>query len=146
MNDLDENDPAWDLLKSARKTEVSPVFTQNVVREVRLLDDRENSGAGGIAGWLSLRWASALAGAAALVVGAIFVLNNGNDDSETTTVAKEPTEVAPASVVVGSSDYEEEISIEEFAEELEELAYLSDLMEVSDTSLLLDEDLAALLF
>ena len=48
--------------------------------------------------------------------------------------------------VVAPTIYKEEITIEEFANELDELAYLSDLMDVPDTSLLADEDLAALLF
>ena len=49
-------------------------------------------------------------------------------------------------MVVESSLRHEEISIEEFEAELDELVYMEELMGVSDTSLLADEDLAALLF
>jgi hypothetical protein len=51
----------------------------------------------------------------------------------------------PAPIAAASS-YAEEITLEEFEAELDELAYLSELMGVADTTLLPDEDLAALLF
>ena len=133
MKHSEDKDPAWDLLKNARKTEPAGNFTQNVMREIRQLDQAPEHG------WFSLRWAAAFTAVAAVALGAFMVLKQ--PDTDTSDLTTETAAATPAPV-----SYEEEITIEEFAEELEELAYLSDLMAVPDTSLLADEDLAALLF
>ena len=104
------------------------------MREVRRLDQVPERRFGG---WFSLRWAAGLGAAAALVLAGVVVLHQP---------AVDPPGGGPVEVVEAPVSYEQEITIEEFAEELEELAYLSDLMAVPDTSLLADEDLAALLF
>ena len=136
MNHSEEQDPAWDLMKHARQTPVSPTFSQDVLREVRKLaaePDRSEEG-----GWFSIRWAGAAAAAAAIAIVGVILINRAEPEQPAAVVEPEPAaEVA---------SFDEEITIEEFADELEELAFLSELMEVSDTSLLTDEDLAALLF
>ncbi len=137
MKHSEDNDPVWDLLKNAHKTEPAGNFTQNVMREVRQLDQAPARRSGA---WFSFRWAAACTAVAAIALGGFMLLSQPNDAPDL------PGETAAATPAPASPSYEEEITIEEFAEELEELAYLSDLMEVPDTSLLADEDLAALLF
>ena len=135
----DDRDPVWELLEHARPDQVQPQFTQNVLREVRRLEGgtagpvRVRTWAGG---WL--RTGSALAAAAVLLLGGFFLLR---------VIERPPTSAArQAAPIADSTDYQEEISIEEFEAELDELVYMEELMGVSDTSLLADEDLAALLF
>ncbi|MFT4548801.1 MAG: hypothetical protein ACI8XO_004974 [Verrucomicrobiales bacterium] len=134
MKHSEDNDPTWDLLKQARETKPAGNFAQNVMREVRLLDDAQDPAA---AGWFSLRWAGAASAVAAVGLGG-FMLFWPNSDSPAEQVVEKPS-AAPTS-------YDEEITIEEFTQELDELAYFCSLIEVTDTSLLADEDLAALLF
>jgi hypothetical protein len=137
MKHSEDQDPNWDLLKKAAKTEPAANFTQNVMREIRLLDSAPGSSR---FGWFSLRWAGCIAAAAAVIVICLVMLNPA-DQAPPLVDGDVDSHLAPVPVV-----YEEEITIEEFADELAELAYLSDLMEVPDTSLLADEELAALLF
>jgi hypothetical protein len=135
MNQSEDQDPAWDLLNQAREIDISPTFTQDVLRDVRRLEPKRGDGAWG---WLSLRWGAALAGAVALLIGGIFVVTSADQS------ASDPEPHAVAGGVI--PEHEKEISIEDFTEELEELAYMSDRLNVADPSLLPDEDLAALLF
>ena len=136
MNQPEDQDPVWDLLKQARPGRVDPEFAQNVLREVRQLGGGAGRGRADFA--ILLRAGAAVAAAAALVLGGFFLMRDSGS-----TPAPGPGQSAS---IVESGSRQGEISIEEFAAELDELAYLSELMEVSDTSLLADEDLAALLF
>ena len=134
MNHSEDQDPAWDLLNQARNIDVSPAFTRNVLREARKLGPQPEPG---VLSWFSFCWGAAIAGAAALVIGGFLFLQSANlDGAAADSVVEE--EAGPR--------YEEEITIEEFTAELEELAYMSELFDVADPSLLPDEDLAALLF
>ncbi|MGI9239957.1 MAG: hypothetical protein ACR2RV_04105 [Verrucomicrobiales bacterium] len=108
------------------------------MREVRRLEGEKDQGWSGLS---FLRAGGALAAAAAVLVGGFFFLKGA--DSQPGSTAGETVQVAE---VEPSSPDQEEISIEEFEAELDELIYMSELMAVSDTSLLPDEDLAALLF
>ncbi len=135
----DDRDPVWELLERARPDQIQPQFTQNVLREVRRL---EGGAAGAVRAWLRaggwLRTGSALAAAAVLLLGGFFLLK---------VIERPPTSaVRQAAPIADSAHHQEEISIEEFEAELDELVYMEELMGVSDTSLLADEDLAALLF
>jgi len=132
MKHSEDNDPAWDLLKHARKTEPAGNFTQNVMREIRQLKSGQDKAR---SPWFSPRLVGSMAAAAAFLIGSVVLLKPSPD------APVEPVQVVAAPVI-----YEEEITIEEFAAELEELAYLGDLMAVPDTSLLADEELATLLF
>ena len=136
MNQPEDQDPVWDLLKHARPGRVDPEFAQEVLREVRQLQGGAGRGRAGFG--IYLRAGAAVAAAAALVLGGFFLSRDPGS-----TPAPEPNQSAS---IAEFGSQRGEISIEEFAAELDELAYLSDLMEVSDTSLLPDEDLAALLF
>lgn len=134
MKHTEEQDPLWDLLKLASKTEVRPTFAQDVAREARRL---------GVApvperqGWLWARWGAAVAAATALLVGGWFLAVKPSDRTG---------EIAAPVVEVDSPPPRHEITLEEFAAELDELAYMSELFDVPDPSLLPDEELAALLF
>ena len=107
------------------------------LREVRQLDRPRG---GRRPGWLACRWAGALAAVIALVSGSLMLIPKADDMA--TGAPVDPAGVAAQA----AASQEGQITIEEFAEELEELAYLDELMSVPDTSLLADEDLAALLF
>ena len=137
MKHSDDKDPAWDLLGHARKVEPAGNFTQNVMREVRQLD-RPRGGRRPV--WSACRWAGALAAVIALVSGSLMLIPKADDMA--TGAPVDPAGVAAQA----AASQEGQITIEEFAEELEELAYLDELMSVPDTSLLADEDPAALLF
>ena len=142
MNQPNEDqDPVWTLLKQARPTQIPTRFAQDAVREVRLLEggkDRAWSGLG------FLRAGGALAAAAAVVIGGFFLLKGA--DPQSGSAAEQTVQIVQIAGSDASSPDQEEISIEEFEAELDELVYMSELMGVSDTSLLPDEDLAALLF
>ncbi len=69
MNDFDERDDLWKLLGKAKKNAISPLFSRNVLREVRTLKKdtrRENPG---LPSWLRGGWALASAcGLAAILL------------------------------------------------------------------------------
>jgi hypothetical protein len=135
-NDSEEKDPVWELLKHARPCKVAPGFTEGVIREVgQLQGGRSSRGPGS---GIFLRAGVAFAAAAALLLGGFVLLRDPG--------TAQPPETVQSGVVVEASLRHEEISIEEFEAELDELVYMEELMGVSDTSLLADEDLAALLF
>ena len=136
MKQSEDQDPVWDLLRHARPGRVDPNFAQDVLREVRQLQD--GAGRNRADFGIFLRAGAAVAAAAALLLGGFFLWRDSG-----ATRASEPGQSA---AIAEFGSQQGEISIEEFAAELDELAYLSELMEVSDTSLLADEDLAALLF
>ena len=134
MKHSEEQDPVWDLLQHTPATRVAPDFARDVLREVGGMDQAD---APVVWGWFSPRLAAGLAAAAAVVLACVIVFKpSGSSDTNT----------ASNDGGGAGSAYQEQITIEEFTNELDELAYLSGLMDVPDTSLLSDEDLAALLF
>lgn len=60
MNDFDikpdERDDLWHLLGKARKQAVSPLFSRNVLREIRTSDNGGRRESGGMFSWLRKRW------------------------------------------------------------------------------------------
>jgi len=74
MNDFDnegnEQDDLWQLLGKAKKNAVSPLFSRNVLREVRLSKELKESQERqpGIFSWLRKRWQLAAACTAAVVL------------------------------------------------------------------------------
>jgi hypothetical protein len=64
MNNSEENDELWQLLGNARKTDVSPFFSRDVLREIRTSRQEEP----GVFSWLNSRLRTVALGAAAAVL------------------------------------------------------------------------------
>lgn len=69
MNNTEEQDDLWQLLGKARPTVVSPFFSRNVLREIRLTPRKKE----GAFSWLRARWRAASLAAAALALLAVNV-------------------------------------------------------------------------
>ena len=148
----ERNDPVWELLNSARKTEVSPVFVQNTVRKARQLDADKISSISIWAGFLNLlrRPAFALPLVAAAVVTVAMVINtappeatadgdlamNGQDQADTGTNPVKSPSATPVSATVEFS----------FTDQVEEIDNLGDLVVVTDPSSLNEQMLAELFY
>lgn len=136
----EQKDPTWELLKKARRTEPSPFFSRNVVREIRRLEAER----GLLATWLErftflrrpLVLASGLA-AVALILSAVALLPR-TPPPGAGPVAEADTP-APAEVLASETDYDP-------ASEVGNLEYLGQLMAVADPAALDDAALADLLF
>ena len=141
MKNHDENDPVWELLKSARKTEAGPFFVRNVLREVRLREDQEvRSGffsrlASFFAGKPAFAVGAALAACVVLAFGAVY-FQPGGGDLDGTIAGEIPVETAG-----GSADADLAL-----AGEIEAVEYLGQLMAVNDPGQLSDDALVDLLF
>lgn len=134
----EQNDPAWELLKRARRTEPSPFFSRNVVREIRKREDEGGSWRL-LRAWISGRGRPILAGAVATVVlvVSVAVLMPGGPDSP------DPVAASPVPTTPPASGAETEFDP---ATEVGNLEYLGQLMAVTDPAALDDAALADLLF
>ena len=137
MKNHNENDPAWDLLKNASKTEVSPFFSRNVLREVRLFEEQKASG--GIWGTLRALVIQRPAFVGIAVVSACVVLAFGAVLFQNTTEPLVNTDTVDSQVNTIETDLA-------LTGEIEAVEYLGQLMAVNDLGQLSDEVLVDLLF
>lgn len=128
MKNSEDNDPVWDLLNQASRSEPSPFFSRNVVREVRKLDSEPNWSAR-----LANLFRSRLAVTASIAVIAIAAV---------CVSVWNPGAVENPPVVVDSGVSE----VFDPANELEAVEYLGQLMAVTDPGQLSDEALGDLFF
>ncbi len=139
----EKNDPVWDLLNQARPSDPSPFFSRNVVREIRRLEaERPTSPLAACWAWIRQPLVAGPA-MALLVIGAItLAVSSFPDDHDggAPVAQVEPASPAPAS---GSDAVEGEFDP---ASEITNLAYLGEVMAVTDPSMLDDAALADLLF
>ncbi len=137
MKEQDSGDKElWDLMGKARKVEPGPMFSRNVVREVRLAEAAraEQGLAAAWLGWL-LR-PTVLTGFAAIACVAIGLALLSTRPSPDTSVV----EVSPDAIS------EQSMEAYDPAEEYESIEMLGQLMAVSDPGTLSDEALLQLLF
>lgn len=85
QQDLQEQDPVWDLLGKASKREADPMFSRNVMRSIRLEDDKPTL-------WQRLfspvSALTAVAGVAACAVVAILSMNPAENNEQTANYPK----------------------------------------------------------
>jgi len=135
-NNPDSGDKAlWDLLGHGRKTEAGPMFSRNVVREVRLsLDDESKSAIVRLFEWLSKPAFLATGAATLLLIGGLYLLQIGGPKPLTPDLANLNDPML------------ESIEMIDPAEEFESIERLGELMAVTDPGVLSDEALMSLLF
>ncbi len=133
-----EKDPVWDLLKHSEKVDVSPFFSRNVIREIRLQEDQRSRG--WILGWLgdALKQRATLTGLAVACVVLLFGVFQYQKENV----------FSPGGPVARVEDTTNEISEidRDLASEIEAVEYLGQLMAVADPGELSDAALADLLF
>lgn len=141
MENQEHQDPVWDLLDNASKTDVSPFFARNVVREVRQLKQTDS---GVLEGFFNLfrRPTVALCGTAAIAVFVLAFFLNTQPSGEDSRGGTE------SSLAVGSAiDLDANASLAfDPAAEIETIEYLGQLMVVADPGQLSDDALADLFF
>lgn len=146
----ESGDPVWRLLLRARKPEISPFFTRNVLREIRQFEEKKSGAWSGLRSLFTVP-RIAFAGAAAILVAFLLVSRSGDSGSRmarTTTEAPPVPELArdvdPVTqpVPVNSSHFD----IGDYQEEVQMIDYLDGLLAVQDVEILDDEALAELLF
>ncbi len=152
-NNDERNDSVWELLNSARKTEVSPTFVQNTVRQARLIAAEEATSGSMWASLLNLlrRPAFALPLAAAAVVAIAVIVNtsapqgsveggvavnDGVQSNITPNVVEEP-------IVASLTETAAEFS---FTDQVKEIDTLGDLVVITDPSSLNEQMLADLFY
>ncbi|NNE92005.1 MAG: hypothetical protein HKN23_10190 [Verrucomicrobiales bacterium] len=127
----EQNDPVWELLNHASKTEAGPFFSRNVVREIRNMeaeaaDSADSAGSVGFLAWL--RQPVALLGGSIAAIAILAIsLAPPNDGTDPGALAEVPEveEINPA-------------------EEFNDLEYLGELMAVIDPNQLDDRAFADL--
>jgi len=149
----ERNDPVWELLKSSRKTEASPVFVQNTVRQVRQLAADGAVSGSILSGLVNLlrRPAFALPLAAAAVVTVAVIVNTPAPQGtlEGGVAAKGDSQEGNGmghiedSVVDTGTTSLTEFS---FTDQVEEIDTLGDLVVVTDPSSLNEQMLADLFY
>ena len=134
MKDHERNDPLWAILKNAGKTGVSPFFSRNVLREVRLYEDQKGRGGiiTGVLAFLKQRTVVACLTGVACVVLILGVMHFQNAEGPIAAV-----------IPVESTATETDIAL---AGEIEAVEYLGQLMAVVDPGQLSDDALADLFF
>jgi len=142
----ESTDPVWKLLEQSPSKRASGAFSQNVMREIRQLEAQESEECcGGIWAWFTNR--SMLAAAAVAVVALVltFTLFHSTEDAGVTggTIAESTAVEDPAVYITAE---EEALYGEVLTEELEVMAFVDELLTVSDPSQLDDAALAELLF
>lgn len=129
MDNQEQNDPVWDLLKHASTTRPGPMFSRNVMREIRLSEGKQ----GGFASLLGgvLRSHPLLGGlvAAVLAVACLVLFRSGDTPG-----------------TVGEPVVYEETNTFDPAAEFEQMEYLGQLMAVADPGDLSDDVLADLFY
>jgi hypothetical protein len=123
-HDLDQ-DPVWDLVDRAQPLEANPLFSRNVMREIRLAEDSA------IPWWKRLLASKPLVASSLAAVAAVAILVSVNTNSPTTNgglTGIEPGQEAP---------------LAELNEELDQELLMA---AAEDPSLFSDEHLLALLY
>lgn len=123
-----ENDPVWSLVDRAPSSEAKPAFVQDVMREVRLLDDKESP-------WWRVFFLpqTLVGGAVAAVLALILVFSLPSGEKDSNSIADTPTTPEPVETVADSK--------------LDTLVEKELLLEAAeDPSAFSDEELLALLY
>jgi hypothetical protein len=132
MEDGKRDDPVWVLLKQAKGPKPSPFFSRDVVRAVRLINDTPAGIFESLSSFFSRRWLStAVAAVAAIALIAFFPQDENG--------------VINQQITQGTS-IESDFFTFDPVSELDEVAYLGQLVAVADPEDLTDEALADLFF
>ena len=132
MEDGKRDDPVWVLLKQAKGPKPSPFFSRDVVRAVRLINDTPAGIFESLPSFFSGRWLStAVAAVAAIALIAFFPQDENG--------------VINQHITQGTS-IESDFFTFDPVSELDEVAYLGQLVAVADPEDLTDEALADLFF
>ena len=148
MEPFSPQDPLHKLLGQAKNVEPRPNFTQNVLRTVRQLPQRESAWER-VSAWFGGFGLPrvALAGGLALLVTTAIVLVNQPRHAEVTGSLVVQTKSTPtkqsALTKAVAQDHAEEI---DFAQELDSMNQLTMVLAQQDTTTLSDADLALLLY
>jgi hypothetical protein len=112
----DEKDDLWQLLGRAKTPEVSPFFSRNVLREVRVERQEQPSV------WASLhqRWAMALLGTCAVATAAVGLLLHQNQPDQLALIASKVSASPDYQVI---SDLDDLLASEESSTWLDSSAY-----------------------
>lgn len=137
MKTENENDPVWELLKSARQTKAAPSFVQDVMRQVRELDVPRS---GRVISFFTSRQFLAVAAAVALMAVAGYLAMNGDS-----ALGDGGAKLANGAVENVETDALSALN-DEIGVKIGELEYVDDLLAVQDPVLLSDADIAMLLF
>jgi hypothetical protein len=130
MENEEKDDPVWALLRDASGPKPGPFFSRDVVREVRLISDPSPITGKGLLAFFSRRWLSTAIAAAAAIAFIAFFPQDKNG------VANQPiTKEAPI---------ESDFYAFDPASELDEVAYLGQLVAIADPGDLTDEALVDL--
>jgi hypothetical protein len=144
MNLPEDKDAAWKLLLQAQKPDPSPFFARNVVREVRSLGEQPSSTVR--FGFFSVpRIVFAAAALVALIL-AIGALLSPGERSPSFAEAGASSKDIPEATLLDLVPEAEDLTVEEFQDELEMIDYMDGLLAVQDVEVLDDEALADLLF
>ena len=137
MNTPEENnDPAWELLKRARRTQASPYFSRRVLREVRQAAQEPRPWFSIFTGLISWRSATAATAVAVICIGTFALLRQSGGDPVT-------SGPSPLAAAVHASPADTDFDP---ASEVGNFEYLGQLMAVTDPATLDDAALADLLF
>lgn len=150
MEPLSPQDPLHNLLGKARPVEPRPNFTQNVLRAVRQLPQKQSVWER-MSAWFEDRnipQAALAGGVAVLIVMAVLALNLQHSGSQQSVIANaKPAPTPPvrqsALTKAIAQEHAEEI---DFAQELDGMNQLTMALAQQDTSTLSDADLALLLY
>lgn len=134
MEPQEQNDPVWKLLSHAQKSEPTPFFARNVIREIRLLESSQNRFWNRLSQWLSSRALIVGTAACAALAVTLIVL------SESPNPIGEDSGLAHAPVLEGSAETFDPAS------EMASIEYLGQLMAVADPGQLNDAALADLFY
>ena len=104
----EEHDDLWDLLGKARKPDVSPFFSRNVLRAIR-----EERSQPGVLSWFVRAWRVTAAAVCALLIGGFALWQGTGVLHDPTTVLAEQFATSPDFQVV--SDLEELMDSEKIA-------------------------------
>tara|TARA_R110002096_G_scaffold267648_3_gene461421 strand:+ start:52 stop:453 length:402 start_codon:yes stop_codon:yes gene_type:complete len=133
MDNQEQNDPVWDLLKKVSYKTPGPFFARNTVREVRLMEENQLSVGARLLSFFGNPSVQACGAVAASIAIALLVFFPGSGESPTTSLANS-VEVAEVAAAFDP------------ASEIEEIEYLGQLMAVTDPGKLSDDVLADLFF
>lgn len=132
MEDGKRDDPVWVLLKHAKEPKPSPFFSRDVVRAVRLINDTPAGIFESLLSFFGRRWLSTAVAAVAAVALIAFFPQDENG-------------VINQQITQGTS-IESDFFTFDPVSELDEVAYLGQLVAVADPEDLTDEALADLFF
>lgn len=149
MEPLTPNDPLWNVLGQARRVEVRPNFTQNVVRLARQTP-QDRGWLARVKGWFQerdgartgLTWAAVAAAIAITAATFIGAPDRGTAPAVVIT-APVPAQTNDAALAEVETDFP---LVPEFETEWKNLEQVGDLLAVHDTSLLTDSEINLLLY